>query len=69
MNSNENINWQKIVVAFSSYEEMLISLCRQNNIFKEQFYYYRKKFEEKENIKFHAISLKTEKSETKITAL
>jgi len=70
MNDIENsINWKQLVNEFTSYEGTLISFCRQNNISKGQFYYYRKKFEEKENLKFHAISLKTEKLETQITML
>ena len=38
MNSNKNINLREMVVAFSSYEGMLISFCNINHIFTSQLY-------------------------------
>ncbi len=67
MNSNENINWREMVAAFSSYEGTLVNFCNVNHISKGQLYYYRKKFEKEDNIKFHAISMKEERIKTEIT--
>ncbi|OOM06310.1 IS66 family insertion sequence element accessory protein TnpA [Clostridium saccharobutylicum] len=67
MNNNENINWREMVAAFSSYEGTLISFCNINHISKSQLYYYRKKFEKEDSIKFHAISMIEERVKTEIT--
>lgn len=69
MNNNEKINWEEIVTSFSSYEGTLKDFCAANNISKSQLYYYRKKFEVKDNLQFHAISMKEEKSQTTVTIL
>lgn len=67
MNINENINWREMVAAFSSYEGTLINFCNVNHISKSQLYYYRKKFEKEDNVKFHSISMKEERVKTEIT--
>lgn len=69
MNSNENINWREIVASFSSYEGTLVNFCNANHISKSQLYYYRKKFEKENNIKFHAISMREERVKTEITVV
>ncbi|EHI99041.1 hypothetical protein CDLVIII_2390 [Clostridium sp. DL-VIII] len=69
MNNNENINWREMIAAFSSYEGTLVSFCNINHIFKGQLYYYRKKFEKEDNIKFHAISISEERVKTEITVV
>ena len=69
MNNNEKINWEEVVASFSSYEGMLKDFCAANNISKSQLYYYRKKFELKDNLQFHAISMKEEKAQTTVTIL
>lgn len=69
MNNNEKINWEEVVAEFSSYEGTLKDFCAANNISKNQLYYYRKKFKVKDNIQFHAISMKEEKSQTTLTIL
>ena len=69
MNNNEKINWEEVVAEFSSYEGTLKDFCAANNISKGQLYYYRKKFEVKDNLQFHAISMKEEKAQTTVTIL
>ena len=69
MNNNEKINWEEVVAEFSSYEGTLKDFCAANNISKSQLYYYRKKFELKDNLQFHAISMKEEKAQTTVTIL
>lgn len=67
MPNNENINWIEIVNAYSSYEGRLINFCNINNISKNQFYYYRKKFKNESDVQFHEISIKEENSLKEIT--
>ena len=69
MNSNENINWREIAASFSSYEGTLVNFCNTNHISKSQLYYYRKKFEKEDNIRFHAISMREERVKTEITVI
>ncbi|HCW54097.1 MAG TPA: hypothetical protein DG753_10235 [Clostridium sp.] len=66
MNNDENIDWEEIVAAFSSYEGSLKDFCASYNISKSQLYYYRKKFEKQDSINFHAISIKEEKVKNEI---
>lgn len=66
MNNNENLDWKSIVEAFSSYEGTVINFCNANHISRSQLYYYKKKFEKDNTIKFHAISIKEEKSKSEI---
>ena len=69
MNNNENINWREIVASFSSYEGTLISFCNINHISKSQLYYYRKKFEKEDSIKFDGIFMREEIVKTEITVV
>lgn len=52
--------WRAFLEKFSSYEGSVSGFCRENNISKSQFYYYKKRFEESNKPTFHAVVLKSE---------
>ena len=62
MNSNEE-TWKELLEKFSSYDGTVIDYCKENNISKSQFYYYRKKFNKEIKTIFHAIEVKPETSQ------
>lgn len=37
--------WREFLEKFSSYKGSVSSFCKENNISKGQFYYYKKRFE------------------------
>jgi hypothetical protein len=49
--------WREFFEKFSSYEGSVSSFCKENNISKSQFYYYKKRFEKSNKPTFHAIIL------------
>jgi hypothetical protein len=49
--------WREFLEKFSSYEGSLSGFCKENNISKSQFYYYKKRFGESTKPTFRAISL------------
>jgi hypothetical protein len=46
----------------SSYEGTITSFCKESNISKSQFYYYKNKFEQSSKPTFHAIVINNEES-------
>ncbi|MCT4607511.1 MAG: hypothetical protein N4A64_15655 [Marinisporobacter sp.] len=40
---NNDAIWKEDLEKFSSYKGTVINYCRENNISKGQFYYYKKK--------------------------
>lgn len=52
--------WREFIEKFSSYEGTVTKYCKENNMSKSQFYYYKKKFEQSNNPTFHAIVLNSE---------
>jgi ATPase subunit of ABC transporter with duplicated ATPase domains len=61
MNFNEE-TWKDFLEKFSSYEGNVSSYCKENNMTKSQFYYYKKKFMKENKPIFHAIEIKNENS-------
>jgi len=57
--------WSDLLGKFSSYGGSVSSFCKENNISKSQFYYYKKRFEKSNKSTFHAIMLNKEESSTK----
>ena len=57
--------WKGLLEKFSSYDGSVSSFCKENNISKSQFYYYKKRFEKSNKTTFHAIVLNKEESSTK----
>lgn len=57
--------WSEFFENFSTYEGSLSSFCKENNISKSQFYYYKKRFSESTKPSFHAISLNKKEPTTK----
>lgn len=53
--------WREFIEKFSSYEGTVTKYCKENNMSKSQFYYYKKKFEQSNNPTFHAIVLNSER--------
>ncbi|MFL0197972.1 IS66 family insertion sequence element accessory protein TnpA [Clostridium sp. WILCCON 0269] len=62
MNSNEE-TWKELLEKFSFYQRTVTDYCKENNISKSQFYYYRKKFNKEIKTTFHAIKIKPEISQ------
>lgn len=54
--------WNEFLERLASYEGSLSSFCKENNMSKSQFYYYKKRFGKQNVPVFHAISLNEEKS-------
>lgn len=57
--------WREFLEKFSSYKGSVSSFCKENNISKGQFYYYKKRFEKSNKHIFHAMALNKEESPTK----
>ena len=57
--------WREFLEKFSSYEGTVSSYCKENNISKSQFYYYKKKYMQPSKPTFHAIVLNDEDSGAK----
>jgi len=57
MNFNKE-TWEERLESFSSYEGTVTDYCKENNITKSQFYYYKKKFTKASASIFHAIEVK-----------
>jgi hypothetical protein len=57
MNFNED-TWKEFLEKFSSYGGSVTDYCKENDLTKSQFYYYKKKFNKKTNPTFHAIEVK-----------
>lgn len=53
-----NDKWKTLLDNFSSYTGTITAYCKENNISKSQFYYYRKKTGRIGQGVFHAITLK-----------
>lgn len=60
-----NDKWKTLLDNFSSYNGTITAYCKENNISKSQFYYYRKKTGKVGQGVFHAITLK-ERTEYKV---
>lgn len=54
---DEELNWEKILVKFNSYEGKIIDFCKENNISHHQLYYRRKRAKKESQQIFHAITL------------
>jgi ribosome-associated translation inhibitor RaiA len=63
MNLNE-ATWKELLEKFSSYEGTVTDYCKENNVTKSQFYYYKKKFTKASTPIFHAIEVIPEVSHT-----
>lgn len=59
---------RKILENFSSYEGTVTSFCKENNMSKSQFYYYKKRFEKSNKPTFHAIALKNDEFDPNIAS-
>ena len=57
--------WSDLLGKFSSYGGSVSSFCKENNISKSQFYYYKKRFAKSNKSTFHAIVLNKEESSAK----
>ena len=67
MESNDEI-WKEILNKYPSFEGTVSAFCKQQDIKKHQFYYYKKKFKEDNNSQiFHSITLKQEKTNVTLT--
>ena len=64
-NEFNEVTWRGFLEKFSSYGGTVTSFCKENNISKSQFYYYKKKFEKSSKPTFHAIVINNEKSNPK----
>lgn len=62
MNFNKE-TWEEFLDKFSSYEGTVTDYCKENNISKSQFYYYKKKFNKETNSIFRTIEVKPEASQ------
>lgn len=60
-----DVTWRGFLERFSSYEGTVTSFCKENNISKSQFYYYKNKFEQSSKPTFHAIVINNEESTSK----
>lgn len=58
----ENIDWDKILSDFKSYEGTISNFCKENNISKQQFYYKRKKSNMINKTVFHEIDFTKEEN-------
>ena len=57
MQNNDEV-WKGILNKYPSFEGTISAFCKQQNIKKHQFYYYKKKFKEDNNLQiFQAITL------------
>ncbi len=56
----EAINWNEILESFNSYKGSVIDFCKENNITKGQFYYYKRRLKKVNMPVFHAIALNKE---------
>lgn len=65
---SNDVTWRGILEKFSSYEGTVTSFCKENNISKSQFYYYKNKFEQSSKPTFHAIVI-TQLSHDRNTSL
>lgn len=59
-NKFNDVTWKGFLEKFSSYEGTVTSFCKENNISKSQFYYYKNKFEQSNKPEFHAIVINNE---------
>jgi len=57
--------WSDLLEKFSSYGGSVGSFCKENNISKSQFYYYKKRFAKSDKSTFHAIVINKEESSAK----
>jgi hypothetical protein len=57
--------WRRLLEEFSSYEGTVSGFCKENNISKSQFYYYKNKFEQLSKSTFHAIVINNEETNPK----
>lgn len=62
MNCNEE-TWKELLEKFSFYQGTVTDYCKENNISKSQFYYYRKKFNKEIKTTFHAVKINPEISQ------
>ena len=60
MNQEKAIDWEALVLKVASHKGTIKDFCIENNLKEKQFYYYRKKFQRKNKVKFHEISLKSQ---------
>lgn len=67
MQNNDEV-WKGILNKYPSFEGTISAFCKQQNIKKHQFYYYKKKFKEDNNSQiFHAITLNQERTNVTLT--
>jgi hypothetical protein len=66
VNKFNDVTWRGFLEKFSSYGGSVTSFCKENNISKSQFYYYKNKFEKSSKSAFHAIVINNEESTPKI---
>lgn len=43
---NNDVTWRGFLEEFFSYEGTVSGFCKENNISKSQYYYYKNKFEQ-----------------------
>jgi len=60
-----DVTWNGILEKFSSYKGTVTSFCKESNVSKSQFYYYKNKFEKSIKPTFHAIVINNEESNLK----
>lgn len=61
---NSEINWDKIMNKFSSYEGTIVDFCKENKVSQHQLYYRRKRLEKEDKPTFYAIALNNEETNT-----
>lgn len=61
-NEVSEINWEEIMVKFSSLEGTIANFCKENKLNQHQLYYQRKKLEKENKPTFHAIDLNKEET-------
>lgn len=62
INEVNEINWDKIMDKFSSFDESILDFCKENNISHHQLYYLKKSRKAKEQTAFLEIKSKSEET-------
>lgn len=54
-------DWKEFINKFASYEGTVTQYCIDNNLSKSQFYYHKRRFDQPNELTFHAISFEDSK--------
>ncbi|MDT8719754.1 hypothetical protein IAI10_24335 [Clostridium sp. 19966] len=54
---SQDNKWKAIFNEFSNYNGSIKSFCKENNISKDQFYYYKTKFKKADSSIFQAVQM------------